>query len=461
MPTSYLQDIEGLDPYNVSMFFWYFEARNNPEEAPTTIWLSGGPGDSSMFGVALDNGPCYVENDANSTRANPWSFNDRVNMLYIDQPVTTGFSYNSLIKSTLDLLFTNSAEPYQGIRAFEDWKGKVPAANTTFLHGMLPAQNPLQTANTTSVAAVTLWYFSQAWFGAFPEWKTCDKRVNIWGNSYGGYWVSRLAAYTQKQNHKIQDGTIKGTIIELDSVGLTNAQIDALYQTPYVFDYPYNNTYDLEVINKTIHKELSELWTAPKKGCRNLLLKCRAAASKVDPQEFATNVKVNGLCEEATKACAQILSSASGDKRSSTDMAHLLPDGTPPYWLKGFFNREWVQKELGVPVNFTATSEINSFAVLYSGGDIIRVEGLKDIEYLLDSGIKVTLVYGDRDLTCPWPGGESISLQANWAGAEEFRAAGYEHIQTNADYRGGVVRQRGNLSFSRVFEAGHDGMSMY
>jgi carboxypeptidase C (cathepsin A) len=35
---------------------------------------------------------------------NPWSFNNDFNMLYIDQPVTAGFSYNSLVDGTVDLL---------------------------------------------------------------------------------------------------------------------------------------------------------------------------------------------------------------------------------------------------------------------------------------------------------------------------------------------------------------------
>lgn len=48
MPSSYLSDIEGSDPYNVSMFFWYFEARESPKIAPTAIYLAGGPGESSL-----------------------------------------------------------------------------------------------------------------------------------------------------------------------------------------------------------------------------------------------------------------------------------------------------------------------------------------------------------------------------------------------------------------------------
>lgn len=46
--------------------------------------------------------------DSNSTETNPWSWNENVNMLYVDQPVTTGFSYSEAIESTLDLLWDGS-----------------------------------------------------------------------------------------------------------------------------------------------------------------------------------------------------------------------------------------------------------------------------------------------------------------------------------------------------------------
>jgi carboxypeptidase D len=49
MPVSYLRDIEAIDPYNVSMFFWYIEARDDPQNAPTAIYLAGGPGQSSLW----------------------------------------------------------------------------------------------------------------------------------------------------------------------------------------------------------------------------------------------------------------------------------------------------------------------------------------------------------------------------------------------------------------------------
>lgn len=180
MPSSYLSETE-LVPYNVSMFFWYFEAREDPEHAPSAIYVSGGPGESGLYGTTSDGGPCVINADSNSTTNNPWSMNTNVNMLYVDQPVGTGFSYDALVKSTQDLLFNGGASVSDtGIVPFEAYGGKVPAENTTFKYGVFPTQNPKHTALTTGTAAIVLWKFAQAWFASFPEWTTKNKRVSMW-----------------------------------------------------------------------------------------------------------------------------------------------------------------------------------------------------------------------------------------------------------------------------------------
>jgi len=65
------------------------------------------------------------------------------------------------------------------------------------------------------------------------------------------------------------------------------------------------------------------------------------------------------------------------------------------------------------------------------------------------------LVYGDRDWICNWINGEETSLHLNHTSSEGFRAAGYAPIEITPFYSGGQVRQYGNLSFSRVYQAGH------
>jgi len=76
-------------------------------------------------------------------------------------------------------------------------------------------------------------------------------------------------------------------------------------------------------------------------------------------------------------------------------------------------------------------------------------------EYLLSRGKKVVVVTGDRDYRCNWLGAENITLSLDFPGQEKFAASGYAELVTNSSYVGGVTRQAENLSFNRVFEAGH------
>lgn len=65
------------------------------------------------------------------------------------------------------------------------------------------------------------------------------------------------------------------------------------------------------------------------------------------------------------------------------------------------------------------------------------------------------MVYGDRDYRCNWLGGEATALAARYQHSKQFADSGYERIVTNQTYNGGVVKQHGKFSFSRVFDAGH------
>lgn len=66
--------------YEINTFFWFFESRKDPENAPLSIWMNGGPGSSSMLGLLREHGPCWVNEDSNSTRLNEWSWNNEGNM---------------------------------------------------------------------------------------------------------------------------------------------------------------------------------------------------------------------------------------------------------------------------------------------------------------------------------------------------------------------------------------------
>lgn len=80
------------------MFYWFFRHEN--ASAPVVLWLNGGPGSSSMFGLFMENGPLRVQRTGNGTGdlelvAADKSWADDYHIIFIDQPVNTGFSWSN------------------------------------------------------------------------------------------------------------------------------------------------------------------------------------------------------------------------------------------------------------------------------------------------------------------------------------------------------------------------------
>ncbi|XP_051007559.1 probable serine carboxypeptidase CPVL isoform X2 [Acomys russatus] len=83
--------------YNSNLFFWFFPAQVQPEEAPVVLWLQGGPGGSSMFGLFVEHGP-YVITSNMTVRARDFPWTTTFSMLYVDNPVGTGFSFTDSVQ---------------------------------------------------------------------------------------------------------------------------------------------------------------------------------------------------------------------------------------------------------------------------------------------------------------------------------------------------------------------------
>ena len=74
---------------------------------------------------------------------------------------------------------------------------------------------------------------------------------------------------------------------------------------------------------------------------------------------------------------------------------------------------------------------------------------------ILNNSVRVALYHGDADYICNWFGGQAVSLAVNYTHSAEFQAAGYEpFVLDGVEY--GEVRQYGNFSFLRIYEAGHE-----
>lgn len=81
-----------IDDTDKELFFWFMPSRNPSSNNEITIWLNGGPGCSSLYGFFREQGPVLWRPGNFAPTANPWTWVNQTNMVWIDQPVGAGFS---------------------------------------------------------------------------------------------------------------------------------------------------------------------------------------------------------------------------------------------------------------------------------------------------------------------------------------------------------------------------------
>ncbi|KAM3505336.1 hypothetical protein MY11210_008012 [Beauveria gryllotalpidicola] len=82
------------DANDKHLFFWFFESRNNPAKDPVVLWLNGGPGCSSFIGLFNELGPATIPRSDLKPVRNDYSWNNNASVIFVEQPVNTGFSYS-------------------------------------------------------------------------------------------------------------------------------------------------------------------------------------------------------------------------------------------------------------------------------------------------------------------------------------------------------------------------------
>jgi carboxypeptidase C (cathepsin A) len=225
----------------MNMFFWFFESRNKPKDAPLAMWLNGGPGCSSLIGLFQENGPCRVPSGASAPELNPYSWSNYANMLYVDQPIGTGFSYG------------------------------------------------VDHANSTKKAASYVWKLLQAFYTAFPDYKS--REFGLFTESYGGHYGPEFSAYFQQQNAKIDAGKLKGEKINIVALGINNAWTDLSILAKSYVDYGYNNTYK-KLISEADYTTLMDQYT---NVCAPAAAKCKGLTGHDQECNAAMDVCLDGF----------------------------------------------------------------------------------------------------------------------------------------------------------------------
>ncbi|GMJ05253.1 serine carboxypeptidase-like 44 [Hibiscus trionum] len=79
-----------------NLFYYFVEAEIDPLNRPLTIWLTGGPGCSSAGDSFVGVGPFITTNNAHGLKRNPYAWTKVSNVLFIDSPVGSGWSYSNI-----------------------------------------------------------------------------------------------------------------------------------------------------------------------------------------------------------------------------------------------------------------------------------------------------------------------------------------------------------------------------
>ncbi|OTB09741.1 hypothetical protein K445DRAFT_323689 [Daldinia sp. EC12] len=414
---------------NTHMFFWFFEARNNPDEAPLTLWLNGGPGSDSLIGLFEELGPCNVTHNGTSV-VNPYAWNEVSNLLFLSQPIGVGFSYADAVVGVINQttgLPVNSSQP----------------------DGRYSDVDPYR-FDTTDLAAKGTWEVLQAFIKELPvlDETVKSRSFNLWTESYGGHYGPAFFKYFYDQNKLIQDGSIPGVELSMHTLGIINGIISERIQAPYYAEMAFRNTYGIEAVNQTIYDYMKMNYYFPG-GCRDSIDQCF--------QQDRSTPDGKAVCSQATAICRSLVEGpyyvASG--RNPYDIRARDDANIPPgYWVN-YLNQAKVQNAIGVDINYTSTSSFQIYTGFDYTGDFVYPNLLEDLEALLAYDVRIAMIYGDADYICNWMGGEAVSLAVNYTHEKEFKEAGYApFIVDDVEY--GESRQYGNFSFTRVYESGHE-----
>ncbi|KAI1357360.1 Alpha/Beta hydrolase protein [Xylaria arbuscula] len=159
--------IEITPEHNGNLFFWHFQNKHIANKQRTIIWLNGGPGCSSEDGAMMEIGP-YRLKDSNTLQYNNGSWHEFANLLFVDNPVGTGFSY----------VDTNS------------YVSELDEMASQFI------------------------IFLEKWYKLFPEYEHDD--IYIAGESYAGQhipYIARAILDRNKQAEATKAWNLKGVMI--------------------------------------------------------------------------------------------------------------------------------------------------------------------------------------------------------------------------------------------------------
>ncbi|KAJ7272005.1 Alpha/Beta hydrolase protein [Mycena haematopus] len=325
-------------------FFWFFEAEEDAPNAPIILSVGGGPGTTGMLRALGSQGPCILT--ANGPVPNKDRITQRFNMLVLDHPIGTGFSYGVQVNNSRD-------------------------------------------------AALDVYDFLQKFFVLFPH--LTKNQLVISGGSYGGKFIPNIATVIQEQNALKAAApalSVGAVHINLESLIVSNPNSDAMahYRWLLYFYCELHNVYDTDTCASMCAK-LPDCLDLIEMSLQDTGFSDSANAARIAAREACSYIAWGGdthgvMVEDVRKTCYN----------QSLDCFPLFA------WIERYMHDPRVSHALGIPffVNYTALSDAVYEAFSVTGDQMLPAHLL--YEPLLANGIRVLHTIGAQDGNCAWPG---------------------------------------------------------
>lgn len=158
-----------IDPeHHANLFFWLFQNRHIANKQRLVIWLNGGPGCSSEDGALMEIGPYRLKDNGTGANLvyNDGSWDEFSNLMFVDNPIGTGFSY---------------------------------VDTDSYIHELPEMANQFIT-------------FLEKWFKLFPQFEQDD--IYLAGESYAGQHIPYIAkAIIDRNKSTANKWSLKGMLI--------------------------------------------------------------------------------------------------------------------------------------------------------------------------------------------------------------------------------------------------------
>lgn len=367
------------------------------------LWLNGGPGCSSFDGLMMEIGswrPSLTAKDNLEWTVPGGAWNEYTDVLFLDQPVGTGFSYGS---------------------------------TGGYAHSL-------------NGAAKDVKYFLKQFLKVFPEYSQdagCD--FYIAGESYAGQYIPYTA-------NELLQGDSSG--LALKGIAIGNGAIDPIAQAGSELDM---------LVDSGVWKQGSSEYNAMKQKndvCEAAKKKLKAGQhpQEIDGCEELLQEIIELTYTKAAKPndeprCINIYDVRLSDTHPACGMTW-PPTLSPTY---SYLARQDVRQAFHVNTQKHPEAWIEcSHRVSAALTDKSSPASVSLLPNILSKGVQVLLFAGDQDLICNWIGVERVVQGLEWGGQKGWGSSPPAKLDwTVNNTKAGWWQSRDNLTFVSVADASH------